>query len=79
MTNHQLTGDRALEGKGEFRDSYRMSEGKLKTAVLEKGSSAYSDLVVLPDGRICCLFEDDGYQRIVFTRFSLQWLTEKRK
>jgi len=47
--------------------------------VMEKGSSAYSDLAVMPDDHIGCLFEDDEYKRIVFARFSLQWLTDKRK
>jgi sialidase-1 len=49
------------------------------TKVLEEGPGAYSDLAVLPDGQICCFFEDDGYKRIVFSRFSLQWLTDKNK
>ena len=44
--------------------------------VLYAGSAAYSDLVVLPDGRIGCLFERDDYRKITFTRFTLGWLTE---
>ena len=49
------------------------------TKVLEDGPGAYSDLAVLTDGRVCCLFEDDGYKHIVFSRFSIQWLTDKSK
>jgi sialidase-1 len=70
-------------GPGRENLTIRLSydEGQTWPAakVLEKGSSAYSDLAVLPDGRVCCLFEDDGYKRIVFTIFSLQSLTDKGK
>jgi len=37
-------------------------------------SSAYSCLVVLPDGRIGCLYEADDYRRIVFAIGPLDWL-----
>ncbi len=46
---------------------------------LHTGPAAYSDLVVLPDGAIGCLYERGDthpYERITFARFSLQWLTE---
>ena len=70
-------------GPGRENLTIRLSydEGQTWPAakVLEKGPGAYSDLAVLPDDRIGCLFEDDGYRRIVFTGFSLQWLTEKSK
>ena len=39
-----------------------------------EGASAYSDLVVLPDGTIGCLWERDGYRKISFSRFTLDWL-----
>lgn len=45
--------------------------------VLWPGSFAYSVLTKLPDGAIGCLFEADNYGRIVFARFSLEWLSEK--
>ncbi len=44
--------------------------------VIYAGSSAYSDLVVLPDGVIGCLYERDEYGKITFARLSLQWLTD---
>ena len=44
--------------------------------VIHEGSAAYSDLVVLPDGAIGCLYERDDYGKITFARFTLQWLTE---
>lgn len=43
--------------------------------VLDKGSFAYSCLTALPDGTIGCLYETDGTNRIVFARFTLDWLT----
>ncbi|MEW6306796.1 MAG: sialidase family protein, partial [Verrucomicrobiota bacterium] len=42
--------------------------------VLEAGPSAYSDLAVLPDGTILCLYE--ASDRIKIARFNLEWLTE---
>lgn len=68
-------------GRGDLTVRLSYDEGHTWpiTKVLEKGPSAYSRSEVLPDGRVCCLFEDDGYKRIVFSSFSLQWLTDKRK
>jgi len=43
--------------------------------VLFAGSFAYSVLTALPDGTIGCLFETDNADRIVFARFTLDWLT----
>lgn len=57
-----------------IRLSYDEGQNWPTAKVLEKGPGAYSDLAVLPDDHIGCLFEDDEYKRIVFTRFSLQWL-----
>lgn len=42
--------------------------------VLDPGSFAYSCLTALPDGTIGCLYETDGTNRIVFARFTLDWL-----
>ena len=68
-------------GPGRENLTIRLSYDEGKTwptaKILEKGPGAYSDLAVLSDGQICCLFEDDGYKRIVFSRFSLRWLTDK--
>lgn len=46
--------------------------------VLREGSFAYSCLTSLHDGTIGCLFEADGTSKIVFARFSLEWLTHGR-
>jgi len=42
--------------------------------VLVPGSFAYSVLTQLPGGSMGCLFETDEATRIVFARFSLDWL-----
>jgi sialidase-1 len=46
--------------------------------VLHAGPSAYSDLAVLPDGAICCLYErgvQHAYETLTLARFDLDWLT----
>ncbi len=46
--------------------------------LLHKGPSAYSDLTVLPDGRIACLYEggrEFKYESVIFTTFTIRWLT----
>ena len=59
------------------RRSY--DEGKTWQAarLLHAGPSAYSCLATLPGGDIACLYEagqDHPYEKIVFARFSLDWL-----
>ncbi len=46
--------------------------------LLHDDPSAYSCLAVLPDGDIGCLYEggETRYGKIVFARFSLEWLTD---
>lgn len=44
--------------------------------VLCKAAFAYSCLTALPDGAIGCLYEAEGTRKIVFARFTLDWLTE---
>ena len=38
------------------------------------GSFGYSVLTALPDGTLGCFFETDGANRLVFARFTLDWL-----
>lgn len=45
--------------------------------LLHPGPSAYSDLAVTLDGKICCLYErgvDQPYETITLARFDLEWL-----
>jgi len=41
---------------------------------LEPGFFAYSNLVELPDGTLGCLYEAEGHKRILFARFTREWL-----
>lgn len=66
-------------GRGKRRKlSLRVSADDGRTwpvvRVLEPGPSAYSDLAVLPDGTVVCLYEADD--RIVAARIGLDWLLE---
>lgn len=68
---------------GVRRDmTVRLSRDGGKTWPIERllwpGPTAYSCLAVRPDGTIACLFEggrENPYERIVFARFGLPWLT----
>jgi sialidase-1 len=42
--------------------------------VVDLQGSGYSDLAVLPDGTVCCLFESGWWKPIVFVKFPLKWL-----
>lgn len=47
--------------------------------LIHAGPSAYSDLCVLPDMTVCCLYEagkDTAYETITVARFNLEWLTD---
>jgi len=61
---------------GTVRISY--DEGKTwpVAKVLEKGSFAYCCLTAMPDGTLGCLFDDAGWSKTTFARFSLEWLTD---
>ena len=67
-------------GRGRSNMTVRVTYDEGKTwpvaKVIYRGSAAYSDLVVLPDGKIGCLYERDGYRKITFARFTLEWLTD---
>jgi len=67
-------------GSGRNNLTVRLSYDEGETWPVAKrvyeGGSAYSDLIVLGDGTIGCLWERDGYKKISFARFSLGWLTD---
>lgn len=47
--------------------------------VLYEGPSAYSNLCVMPDMTVCCLYErgeKSPYETITLAQFNLEWLTE---
>jgi len=60
------------------RASFDEGETWPAAKVIDLQGSGYSDLAVLPDGSICCLFESGWKKPIVFARFSLKSLTAKR-
>ena len=54
-------------------ECHSWSAGKL----LHAGPAAYSDLAVLGDGTICCLYERgeaSPYETLTLARFDLDWL-----
>jgi len=64
-------------GRGKRENlSIKLSRDDGKTwpvhKTLEAGPSAYSDLTVLPDGTILCLYERD--KQVAIARFNLEWL-----
>jgi len=69
--------------RGQRRDlTVRVSYDEGQTWPVQRllwpGPAAYCCLAVLPDGQIACLFEggkENPYERIVFARFTRQWLT----
>ena len=47
--------------------------------LIHEGPSAYSNLAVLSDGSMACLYErgaQQPYEKITFARFTLDWLTD---
>lgn len=85
---------RAKEGVGRDRKnlslklSYDEGQSWPINKALEPGDSAYSDLAVLPDGAILCLYErgrdaedvkkPTNYAYLTLARFNLAWLTDGR-
>jgi sialidase-1 len=70
-------GDEIPAGRGTRKNlSIKLSRDDGKTwpvsKTLQPGPSAYSDLAVLPDGDVLCLYEGD--QTIVAARFNLPWI-----
>jgi len=74
--------------RGRFNVTVRMSYDEGKTWPIEKrilkGPGAYSSMTVFPDGSIGILFEtgiafgtfDDYCKKLVFARFTVDWLTD---
>lgn len=63
------------------RLSYDEGTSWAHNKLLDSGRAAYSCLTRLPDGSIGCLYERGSavgkqYQRLIFCRFTLDWLTD---
>jgi len=67
---------RGSREKMTVRLSYDEGKSWPIAKLLHEGPSAYSCLAVLPDGAIGCFYEggEKKYGKIVFARFSLEWL-----
>jgi len=68
------------DSKGRQRLTLRASYDDGKSwpvqRLLHAGGSAYSCLAVLADGKIGCLYEQDGYRQITLARIDLHWLVQ---
>ena len=74
--------------RGRFNVTVRLSYDEGKTwpvaKLIRKGTGAYSSMTVFPDGSVGILFETgetydwyaDHYGKLVFARFTLEWLTD---
>lgn len=65
------------------RLTVRISYDECRTWPLHKllydGPSAYSDLTIVPDMSICCLYEQgkkNPYEKLTLAQFSIEWLTD---
>jgi sialidase-1 len=72
------SGKERPAGRGKRKNlSIKLSRDDGKTwpvnKTLDAGPSAYSDLAILPDGTVLCLYEAD--QSIACARFNLEWVT----
>jgi len=73
------SGKEVPGGRGKRQNlSIQLSRDDGKTwpvnKTVEPGASAYSDLAVLPDGSVICLYE--AKDKIKVARFNLEWLTD---
>jgi sialidase-1 len=68
--------------KGRDTGTVRLSYDEAKTwpvaKVIHKDYFGYSCLTIMPDGKIGCLFENEGCGKLTFAGFSLDWLTDDK-
>jgi sialidase-1 len=79
--NRVLFVNPASEKRNRLTVRISYDECKTWTAgrILQYGPAAYSDICVLPDMTICCLYERgiyNPYETITFARINLEWLTD---
>lgn len=61
---------------GALRISYDEGQTWAYSKLYQTGSSAYSNIAILPDGKIGVFYESDNYAKIKFKKFSLEDLTD---
>ncbi len=73
--------NRAGQGRARENLSVRLSYDDGRTwpvsRVIEPGYSSYSDLAMLPDGTILCLYEH-GNKYVSVARFNLEWVSSRQ-
>ena len=67
----EIPGGRGKRENLSIKVSYDDGKSWTVNRTLESGPSAYSDLAVLPNGEIVCLYE--GNNTIIAARFNLAW------
>lgn len=74
-----LFSNPASRGRDHMTVRVSFDEGKTwpVSRLIYEGSAAYSNLAKLPDGRAGLLFERDGYKKISFVPFTIEWLEGK--
>ncbi len=70
----EIPGGRGLRENLSLSLSYDEGQTWPVIKTLEPGPSAYSDLAVMPDGTILCLYERKGV--LTLAHFNLEWLTD---
>jgi sialidase-1 len=72
-----LFANPASQSRGRMTVRLSYDEGRTwpVSRLVDPGSSAYSCLARLSDGRIGLLYESGGYKRVTFAAFGLQWLS----
>lgn len=68
--------NRSSRVDGALRISYDEGKTWAYSKMYQPGSSAYSCLTILPDGKIGVLYETENYSKIRFKRFTLEELTD---
>ena len=74
-------GEEVPAGRGKRRNlTIKLSRDRGATweisRTIDEGPSAYSDLALLPDGTILCLYEGDN--TIACARMNLEWIMESK-
>lgn len=83
--NHVLFSNPASETKREnmtIRFSNDDAKSWAKSLILHKGPSAYSDIAILGNGQVACLYEAgeiSPYETITFSRFTLSDIVENQE
>ena len=73
FANPASTARERLTIRVSYDECHTWSDGR----IMHSGPAAYSDLAVLPDLTICCLYEcgvEHPYERLTLARFDIAWL-----